>query len=89
MHGVMITELINKFQLKNITPDIDTEKIVLTHPEVNRPALQLAGFFDHFDNSRIQIIGRIEHTYMRRQTPETRMEIFDKLFRFEIPCIVF
>ena len=64
MHGVMITELINKFQLKNITPDIDTEKIVLTHPEVNRPALQLAGFFDHFDNERVQIIGYVEQAYI-------------------------
>ncbi|MFR4441070.1 MAG: HPr(Ser) kinase/phosphatase, partial [Hungatella sp.] len=36
-------------KLKNVTPEINVEKIVLTHPDVNRPALQLAGFFDHFD----------------------------------------
>ena len=51
MHGVTITELIEKFKLRNTTPDIDTDKIVLTHPDVNRPALQLTGFFDHFDGS--------------------------------------
>ena len=44
MHGVAITELIEKFQLKNITPDIDAGKIVLTHPEVNRPAPSLPAF---------------------------------------------
>ena len=64
MHGVEITELVEKFQLKNMTPDIDTDKIVLTHPEVNRPALQLAGFFDHFDNERVQIIGNVELAYI-------------------------
>lgn len=49
MHGVTISELIEKMKLKNTTPEIDTDKIVLTHPDVNRPALQLTGFFDHFD----------------------------------------
>ena len=39
MHGVTIAEVIEKFKLKNMTPDIDAEKIVLTHPDVNRPAL--------------------------------------------------
>ena len=50
MHGVMITTFIEKMKLKNATPELDTDKIVLSHPEVNRPALQLAGFFDHFDH---------------------------------------
>ena len=44
MHGVTITELIEKMNLRNSTPQIDTDKIVLTHPDVNRPALQLTGF---------------------------------------------
>ena len=47
-------------KMKNVTPEIDVEKIVLTHPDVNRPALQLAGFFDHFDKDRVQIIGYVE-----------------------------
>ncbi len=53
MYGVTIQELVNKMKLKNATPELDAEKIVLTHPDVNRPALQLAGFFDHFDNERV------------------------------------
>ena len=38
MHGVTISELIEKMKLRNTTPEIDTDKIVLTHPDVNRPA---------------------------------------------------
>ena len=49
MYGVTIKELIKKMDLKNMTPELDTEKTVLVHPDVNRPALQLTGFFDHFD----------------------------------------
>ena len=56
MYGVTIAELIVKMKLKNVTPEIDAEKVVLSHPDVNRPALQLAGFFDHFDKDRVQII---------------------------------
>ena len=62
MHGVTISELIKKMKLKNTTPEIDTDKIVLTHPDVNRPALQLTGFFDHFDRERVQIIANIKFT---------------------------
>ena len=49
MYGVTITELIKKMKMKNVLPEIDTDKVVLSHPDVNRPALQLTGFFDHFD----------------------------------------
>ena len=65
MHGVTITELIEKMNLRNSTPQIDTDKIVLTHPDVNRPALQLTGFFDHFDRERVQIIGYVEQAILR------------------------
>ena len=34
-------------------------------PDINRPALQLAGFFDHFDCERIQLIGYVEYTYLQ------------------------
>lgn len=44
MHGVTISELIVKMKLKNTTPEIDTDKIVLTHPDVNRPAPAAHGF---------------------------------------------
>ena len=50
MYGVTITELIKKMKMKNVLPEIDTDKVVLSHPDVNRPALQLTGFFDHFDH---------------------------------------
>lgn len=45
---------------KNLTPELDSEKIVVSHPDVNRPALQLTGFYAHFDNERVQMIGNVE-----------------------------
>ena len=89
MHGVAITELIEKMNLKNITPAIEADKIVLTHPDVNRPALQLAGFFDHFDNERVQIIGYVEQEYIRQMNRERKVEMYDKLLSSQIPCLVY
>ena len=88
MYGVTITELIHKMNLKNLLPEIDTDKIVLSHPDVNRPALQLAGFFDHFDKERVQIIGLVESEYIKTLSRERRVEVYERLLSSEIPCIV-
>ena len=62
---------------------------MLTHPDVNRPALQLAGFFDHFDNERVQIIGYVEQEYIRQMNRERKVEMYDKLLSSQIPCLVY
>ena len=89
MYGVTITELITKMKMKNVLPEIDTDKVVLSHPDVNRPALQLTGFFDHFDRERVQIIGYVEQAYINTLPREVRMERYDKLLSSEIPCVVY
>ncbi|MDE7252337.1 MAG: HPr(Ser) kinase/phosphatase [Acetatifactor sp.] len=89
MTSVSLTRVIEKMELENLTPDIDLSKKCITLAEVNRPALQLAGYFEHFDATRLQIIGFVEYTYMARLTDEERVEIYEKLMENEIPCIVF
>lgn len=51
VYTVDLVQLIEKMNLENCTPDIDIKRIKISQPDVNRPALQLAGFFDHFDLS--------------------------------------
>ena len=89
MYGVTITEFIQKMNLKNFIPEIDSDVAVLSHPDVNRPALQLAGFFDHFDQERVQIIGFVEQEYIKTLTQERKMEVCEKLISSEIPCLVY
>ncbi len=89
MYGVTITELIQKMGLQNIIPEIDTDKVVLSHPDVNRPALQLTGFFDHFDKERVQIIGFVEQEYIKTLTRERKISVYEKLLSSEIPCLVY
>ncbi|MDO5416682.1 MAG: HPr(Ser) kinase/phosphatase [Lachnospiraceae bacterium] len=89
MYGVTITDLIKKMKLKNATPELDTDKIVLTHPEINRPALQLAGFFEHFDHERVQLVGSVERAYVSTLEQSRKMEVYDRLLSSKIPCLVY
>ena len=89
MYGVTITELIDKMDFKNLTPELDTDKIVVSHPDVNRPALQLTGSYDHFDNERVQFLGNVELAYLSSLARERRIAMYDKLISSKIPCIVF
>lgn len=89
MASVKLTKLIEKMKLENLTPDIDVTHIKVTQPDINRPALQLAGYFEHFDSTRVQVIGFVEYTYMEGLTDEQKRERYEKLMSYEIPCIVF
>ncbi len=88
-HGIRLSEIVEKMDLKNLTPEVDMIEKEVFIPDVNRPALQLAGFFDHFDSNRVQIIGNVEYTYVQTLTEERREEIYDRLLQHPIPCIVF
>ncbi len=87
--SVELKNLVEKMQLKNLTPDIDMEERRITVPDVNRPALQLTGFFDHFDSERVQVIGYVEYTYLQTLTEERKEELYEKLFSYGIPCLIF
>lgn len=88
MYSVSIDTLMQEFKLELLTSDVDISKKELFHAEINRPALQLAGFFDYFDSDRLQIIGIVEYTYLQRMTPEFREKTIEKLFGYKIPCMV-
>ncbi|MEF2765880.1 MAG: HPr(Ser) kinase/phosphatase [Mediterraneibacter sp.] len=88
-HGVTLTEIVQKMNLKNLTPNVELVGKEVNIPDVNRPALQLAGFFEHFDSDRVQIIGYVEYTYLQTLTEERKTEIYEKMLKRKVPCVVF
>jgi HPr kinase/phosphorylase len=60
----------------------------IIEPTINRPGLALTGFFPHFANKRIQVIGFAEHAYLTSLRREERMKRIDKFFAARIPCVV-
>ena len=89
MYTVSLKNFIEKMGVKNLTPEVDLDACEITQADINRPALQLAGFFDYFDHHRIQIIGQVEHTYMEKQGIEKSAEMMGKIMSYKVPGIVF
>lgn len=90
MYFVTVAQLREHFKLDILTPNIDYKDRKITQCDVNRPALQLAGFFDYFDPTRLQIIGKVEYAYLEKiEDEEERNRRIKKLMDYaEIPCIV-
>ena len=90
MYSITLTQLIEKFNLVNHLPEINTDEIIISDPDMNRPAVQLTGFFEHFDAGRVQICGNVEHAYIASmKDKEERTRIFEKFFEHKFPCLVF
>lgn len=89
MYTVDLVRIIEKMNLENLTPNIDIQSIKISQPDVNRPALQLAGFFDHFDSERVQVIGHVEKAYMSKLDNAHKLDILSKLMDYKVPCIVY
>lgn len=92
MASVKLAEIIEHQKLENLTPEIDIKNIKVTQPDINRPALQMAGYFEHFETTRLQIIGFVEYSYMESLPEERQVEIYDVLLNHPdhpIPGVIF
>lgn len=89
MASVSLKDIIAKMKLENLTPELDISKVKINQPDINRIALQMAGYFEHFEATRMQIIGFVEYSYMQGLPEAKKKEIYAKLLSFDIPGIVF
>ena len=89
MASVSVEEIIERFKLENLTPELDLSDVKINQPDINRPALQLAGYFEHYEAVRLQIIGFVEYTYMNSLDEERKQQIYNQLLSCPIPVIVF
>lgn len=88
-NGVSVSKIVERLDLKVYTDDIDLKKRKIERSDINRPALQLAGYFLHFDSTRVQVIGNVEYFYTKQLEEEKKLEIYRELLSYEIPCIIF
>ena len=88
-YSVKLSKVIDKLGLINLNPEINTSKILIKQPDINRPALQLAGYYDFFDNNRIQIIGNVEYSYINQVYDDKGAASIERMFQFGIPCLIF
>ena len=85
MKGVLMTKMVQEQNLTNLTPEIDlSDKRIMT-AEINRPALQLTGYLEHFANERVQIIGYVEYTYLMQLPDDKRLMKYERFISSKIP----
>ncbi|MEF9941698.1 MAG: HPr(Ser) kinase/phosphatase [Lachnospiraceae bacterium] len=89
MSSVKLSKIVEKMNLKNLTPELDLTEQEVAVPDINRPALQLTGFFDHFESDRVQIIGYVEYTYLQTLSDEKKEQVYADLLSHGMPCVIF
>lgn len=83
-----LKKVIEEFELEKIYETDDLDSVMITNTDVNRPGLQMVGFFDYFDNNRIQIMGKVEFTYLEQLHADERAEKIEKLMSQHIPALI-
>ena len=89
MEGVGVAKIAQIMDLCNFLPDMELKGHRIMISDVNRPALQLSGYFKHFEQSRVQIIGTVEYTYLQQLDEEKREKIYSEFMGYDIPCVIF
>ena len=87
-YSITLARIISEFKLDCAHLPTDPEKILISNPEVNRPGLALAGFFENFEQTRIHIIGRAEYNYLLEQPEKKRNAKMDDFLRRKPAALV-
>lgn len=89
LRSVKLKKIIENFDLEILLSQEGYEERRITTEDVNRPGLQLAGFFDYFDPKRLQTIGLVETSYLEGKSSEERRKAFDALFSYDFPALIY
>ncbi len=87
--GIRLGSIIDKFHLTVIYGPEGYRNRRITIEDVNRPGLQLTGFFDYFDKERVQLLGLVEISYLEGISSTKRAVVFDTLFSYHTPAVIF
>ena len=87
-YSVKLGKLIEEFELEVLRGSENYQDVLIQREDVNRPGLQLVGFFDYFDAKRMQLLGRVESTYLEQISSEERRKCFDAFLAHDIPALV-
>ena len=88
IHSVLLKRLVEEFGLEVTFRATDFDAVRLTVEDVARPGLQLAGYFDHFEPMRLQVMGNAEMSFLSKMTEAERLSAFDRLFSYKFPALL-
>ncbi len=83
-----LKKMIDELKLETLYMPENGENSLISNNDTNRPGLQLAGFYDYFDNKRVQVMGKMEHAYLEGMDSETRRKRLEDLLSYRFPALV-
>ena len=87
-YSVPLHTVVEAMNLEVAYASTDYQSVRLTVEDVARPGLQLAGYFDHYEPMRLQVMGNMEMSYMAKLPPQDRAMVFDRLFSYKLPALL-
>lgn len=87
-YSVSLKKIIDELSLKSIFMPSEPDEIMINSIDINRPGLQLTGFFDFFDKTRILVFGKTEFSYLARFGAEQQQHVIDSIFKFGPPAVI-
>ena len=87
-YSVLLKTLVQELNLQVAHASSDFDSIRLTVEDVARPGLQLAGYFDHFEPMRLQVMGNVEMSYLAKLPQPDRARVYDRLFSYKFPALL-
>ena len=83
-----IKKMIEEFKLETLYMPEGGENALISNNDTNRPGLQFAGFYEYFDNTRIQVMGKMETSYLSGLEPEVRRKRIEDFLSYRFPALV-
>lgn len=83
-----LIRMVEKFELEVMYEPQNMDSIVISKSDINRPGLQMVGFSKFFDSSRIQIMGKVEFTFLEQFSTDEREEKLESFFNLGFPALV-
>ncbi len=87
-YTVPLKTIVQEMKLETLHLSKNYDTALLSMADVNRPAMQLTGFYNYFDPKRIQVIGRVESTYLDTLSHEARLAAFERFMAYDIAALV-
>lgn len=88
MYSVKLTDLVEEYGLEVLRKGSNYESCEVETYDMNRPGLQLIGYVDYFDPLRLQVLGKVEYTFLKGFSPEERRKCFEPLMALQFPALI-
>ena len=87
-YSIPLTKVADEFQLEFLYRATDVASVRVRVEDVSRPGIQLTGYFEHFERSRLQVFGKVELGYLAKMTEQEQRSVLDSLFSYKFPALL-